>query len=785
MKSYLIFLSRNKLYTFIEAFGLAFALGFVVLLMSYAKTEFSVGKNLQNADKVYALGSGKFYGLTLDTPIEFFPSFPEIDAWTRIANGNEQDVVIGEDYYRATSAYIDSTFFQMFDYELRGCDRRQVLTNDHDVIVSEAFARKAFASEDAIGKQLKVRDDIYTVCGVLEDFGRRDLFVENDLFFSIKRAYDLYRSMDNFGNTMTFLTLKPGTDPQTLADKLLDKYVDYWGEFYARDGSKGAAMWGSSLTRFDKIYFDEAHESYSKVKKGDRTLVEVLLLVALILLVSACLNYVNLTVALTGKRAKEMTMRRVLGEQTRGVLFRYFSEAFLFTATCFLLGYFVAYLFKPLFEEWLSTSIPLIPDFQMIFWSVIALLLLSLISSLLPALLVLQFKPLDVVKGAFQFRSKMLFGRVFIVVQNMISMVLIAMAMTMSSQLNHLLSLPLGYRPNDLIAVSAFDLGFTFEIQDILRQRLLALPQVDAVGLAANLPYRTSFNGLHDEEGNTSWINYTSMDTTSFRLLGFKVVEQFAAPTDSMCWVDRETQSRYNISAEHPSIETRDKDTNSKKVRYRICGIVENYRSGMGNYVPRFEDSHNVIQLLGADGYYWSQLVKVRGDKDEALAAVRKTCKDVMRQLKGYSQELNCSYYDDSMRDALTQERHTMQFVLCFMFLSILISALGLFAMSVNYSEQHSKSIAIGKIMGASVRGSVWKLSRRFILLSLVAIVLAVPLCVKAMNYYLQDFYNRIDFPWLVILISAIITMLVVILSILGQAIRIATRNPIEGIKTE
>ncbi|MBR5715691.1 MAG: ABC transporter permease [Bacteroidales bacterium] len=712
-------------------------------------------------------------------------SFPEIDAWTRIANGNEQDVVIGEDYYRATSAYIDSTFFQMFDYELRGCDRRQVLTNDLDVIVSEAFARKAFAGEDAIGKQLKVRDDVYTVCGVLEDFGRRDLFVENDLFFSIKRAYDLYRSMDNFGNTMTFLTLKPGTDPQTLADKLLDKYVDYWGEFYARDGSKGAAMWGSSLTRFDKIYFDEAHESYSKVKKGNRTLVEVLLLVALILLVSACLNYVNLTVALTGKRAKEMTMRRVLGEQTRGVLFRYFSEAFLFTATCFLLGYFVAYLFKPLFEEWLSTSIPLIPDFQMVFWSVIALLLLSLISSLLPALLVLQFKPLDVVKGAFQFRSKMLFGRVFIVVQNMISMVLIAVAMTMSLQLNHLLSLPLGYRPNDLIAVSAFDLGFTFEIQDILRQRLLALPQVDAVGLAANLPYRTSFNGLHDEEGNTSWINYTSMDTTSFRLLGFKVVEQFAAPTDSMCWVDRETQSRYNISAEHPSIETRDKETNSKKARYRICGIVENYRSGMGNYVPRFEDSHNVIQLLGADGYYWSQLVKVRGDKDEALAAVRKTCKDVMRQLKGYSQELNCSYYDDSMRDALTQERHTMQFVLCFMFLSILISALGLFAMSVNYSEQHSKSIAIGKIMGASVRGSVWKLSRRFILLSLVAIVLAVPLCVKAMNYYLQDFYNRIDFPWLVILLSAIITMLVVILSILGQAIRIATRNPIEGIKTE
>ncbi|MBO6057856.1 MAG: FtsX-like permease family protein, partial [Bacteroidales bacterium] len=105
--------------------------------------------------------------------------------------------------------------------------------------------------------------------------------------------------------------------------------------------------------------------------------------------------------------------------------------------------------------------------------------------------------------------------------------------------------------------------------------------------------------------------------------------------------------------------------------------------------------------------------------------------------------------------------------------------------MSFNYSEQHSKSIAIGKIMGATVKQSVWKLSRRFILLSLVAIVLAVPLCVKAMNFYLQDFYQRIDFPWFVILLSAFITILVVIFSILGQTIRIANRNPIEGIKTE
>lgn len=788
MKSYLRFLSRNKLYTCIEAFGLAFALGFIILLVSYAKTEFSVGKNIPNADKIYVLGTGDMFGVTLDAPVVFFPLFPEIDSWTRLVNGwNGEDVVIGDDYYSANSCYLDSNFFQMFDYELRGCDQRQVLTNELDVIVSESFARKAFGNEDAIGKQLRIGDEFFTICGVIEDFGRKDLFMERDLFFSIKRAYNLFQPMDQFGNTLTFLTLKPEADPEDVAAKLLDKYMEYWPRFYARDNTTGASLWGSTLTSFDKVYFSKLN-SYSLMKKGNETLVEVLLIVALILLISACFNYVNLTVALTGKRAKEMTMRRVLGEQNHGVLFRYFSEAFLFALGCFLLGYVVAWLFKPLFEEWLSTSIPLIPDMQMIAFSVVALLLLSLVSSLLPALLVLKFKPLDVVKGSFRFHNKMFFGKVFIVMQNIISMVLIAVAMTMTLQMHHLLTLPLGYQPEGLIAVSSSEIGYTYDRQDILRQRLLTLPQVEAVGKACNLPYRTSFNGILDAEGNRSWISFSSMDTTAFRLLGFKVVEQFADPTDSLCWVDCETQCRYDVSATHPSIDinkTEQTGTSFMRPRYKVCGVVENYRSGMGNYIPRFEDMHNVIQLLGPTDYSWAQVVKIKGDRGEALAAVKKTCNEVTKQLEGYPKELPCSYYDDSMRDALIQERHTMQLVLCFMFLSILISALGLFAMSFNYSEQHSKEIALCKIMGATVKESVWKLSRRFILLSIVAIVLAMPLCVKAMKYYLQDFYDQIDFPWFVILFSAFITLFVVVLSILGQAIRVANRNPIEGIKTE
>ena len=787
MTSYLHFLSRNKLYTCIEAFGMAFALGFVILLVAYAKTEFDVGRNIKNARGIYVLGTGDMLGMTLDTPVEFFHELPEIGTWTRIANGMEQDVVVGDEYFNVKSVFIDSTFFQLFDYRLTGCNRERVLTSEDEVIVAESFARKAFGTEEAVGKQLRVGDKAFTVSGVVQDFGRRDLFKPTDLFFSIKRAYDYYQRMDNFGNTQTFLTLRPGADSRAVADKLLKKYVTYWPDFYAEDASTGTMLWGSTLTPFSEVYFSSLND-YSIMKRGSKSLVEVLLVVAFVLLTSACFNYVNLTVALTGKRAKEMTMRRVLGEQVTGIRLRYFREALLFTSGCFLLGYLVAHQFHPLFEEWLATTIPLMPDGQMVAIGLMLLFGLTLVSSLLPAALVLQFQPLDVVKGTFQLKNKMVFSRVFIVAQNIISMTLIAVALTMTLQMHHLLTLPMGYETDSLIYVEAWDIGYNPERQEILRQRLLSLPQVEAVGRTGSVPFGPSYNGIRDAEGNKSWICYSHMDSTAFRLLGFRVVEQFCDPTDSLCWIDRDTQQRYNVTDAHLSIDGNSEGTTSEVVmrpRYRVCGIIENYRAGAANDVPKFEDGHNVIQLMAPGDWSWRQIVKVKGDPAEALAAVRKVCRETTRELTGYPKELPCTYIDDLLRDALAQERHTMQLVLCFMFISILISALGLFAMSLNYCEQHSREIALRKIMGATVRESAWKLSWPFIALSLMAVALAAPLCVKVMHRYLQDFYYQIPFPWAVIPVAALTAIAVVALSVLGQTLRIATRNPIEGIKTE
>src|SRR5574344_1908670 len=320
------------------------------------------------------------------------------------------------------------------------------------------------------------------------------------MFISMKYKEKNMPRMDNFGETVPFVRLAKDADPNKVNEKLLDKYVDYWKEFnYSREND-GKFLWGSSLVRMDKLYFSET--SNWQFRQGDKKLVNILLAVALVLLVCAIFNYINLTVAQTGKRAKEMATRRLLGESSAGIVTRYLTESFLFTAVCMAIGVLVAFAFKGWFDRILSTEIVIASDMGTIIGALAVLVIVSLISGLLPALMVSRFQPISVVKGDFRFRSKMLFSKVFIVCQNVISMVLVALALTMTLQMKHLVNLPTGYN-TDLLAVDSWSLGYSCSrdaqksVHQILHQRLKALPQVEDVAQVGQLPLRCGNNGVH------------------------------------------------------------------------------------------------------------------------------------------------------------------------------------------------------------------------------------------------------------------------------------------------
>lgn len=781
MNSYLNFLSRNKLYTLIEAFGLSMALGFIILLLCYARTEFAVGQKDAINPRTYAVGAGSFFGMTIGTPDAFFASHPEIERWTRLVNLAEKaDILVGEDYFTAHTVAVDTNFFQLFNYELIGCNRQKVLASDEEVIISQSMARRIFGEDNPIGRQLTYEKKQLTVTGVMADLTPTNLFAPIDLIVSMKVAKDKVRAMDNFGTTQIFVVLEQQADPQLLAEKLLDDYTGYWTKIYQRNQSENSILWGSTLTSLDEVYFSSLHKYDTYRLGGNKKQVQILLLVALVLLISAIFNYINLSVAQTGNRAKEMTMRRVMGESDGGILLRYMGESLLFTSCCFLMGVLLAKAAKPLFDEWLSTSIQLALDGWSLLVIVVLLLLVAAVSALLPTLFILRFKPIDVVKGTFRFKNKLIFSRLFIVAQNVLSCLLLAIGLTMWLQVHHLATLPCGYRTEGLIQVSAFLFGREVDGRILLQQRLEALPCVKSVGRTLQLPCRVGHNGCHEEGNQWSWLRFSQMDSTAFRQLGFHIVEQYDEVVSHKLWIDSETQRRYGISREKRFL-----GGTESQPEYLACGVINDYRSNDALYTP-LDDSHNAIYMLSPDDYFSSLLVEVQGDdRVAAMNEVKRVCLEVAREQLGMPVELEAFYIDDFLNEQLSGTRHTMTLVLSFMMIATLISALGLLAMSIYYTQQRRKEIAVRKVMGATSTQAMWQLTQNFILLTVVAIVIAIPLSIKWMEYYLQTFYNRIDFPWWALVVAALLSLLISLLSVITQSYRMAIMNPYDNIRTE
>lgn len=779
MRSFFKFLSRNKLYTLIEVFGLSVALGFVILLSSYARTEFNVGAKQPQSKQLYAVGAGEFFGMTLGTADEFFPSIPEIREWTNLVHVGDSHIKSGEDYFLATEAAADTNFFRLLKYRLTGCTSDNALKNTDEAILSESFAKRVFGSENPVGRTIDVNGSPLTIIGTVQDFGPEDPFTHYDIFTCIRRQEKTLARMDNFGSTLPLILLDEGADPEKVRETLLDKFASYW-DFYQKDGDSKSFLWGATLTRFDKIYFSDL-ETQGSLRKGDRKQVEILLAIALVLLFCAIFNYINLTVAQTGKRAKEMATRRLLGESDTRIIGRYIMESFSFTLGCFIAGCMLAWIFRPFFDKILSSDIQFSVSAVTILWAALALIAVSVISAMIPAAMISRFKPIAVVKGEFRFRSKMVFSKVFIVLQGVFSTVLIAMAITMTAEIRHLADLPTGYKTADIIQIESNRLGYDRAVQMELQSRIKALPQVTDAGLGISTPLVCGANGLHDADGQMiGWMRLCQLDTTSLRILGFRLTEQYSALSSGKILLTETAKRELGVSEEHPYA-----GGSAAKPEYEICGIVSDFRTRDALFKP-MEDEHNSIMIIPDDyPYIFTQVIKISGDRKEALAAVKRVCKEFAEEKIGLPMDLPVYYLDENLQESLTGTRNTMLLVLSFMVIAILISSMGLFAMALYFAEQQGREIAVRKVYGADTGTAMWTLVKPFMVLCLVSAIIATPISFRMIDRYLQDFYNKIDFPWWAMVLAALMTLAISLLSVISQSWKAATRNPVKTLIQE
>lgn len=807
MKSYFVFLKRNKLYTAIQVFGLSVALGFVILLLSHVRTEFSVGKNQPLSKELYIAGGANTMGMRPTTAPELFSSVPQIKDWTRTGTRVGSEFQIDDEVFQVIYMSVDTNFFKFFDYELVGVDRQKVLTDENDIIISESFAKRHFPNEDPIGKKIKA--DKYLTCtvvGVVEDFKQDDIFKPVDFLRSILRdeRSGIGYVGDTFGDCYNFVTLADGATKEEAEASLLNMYLkqyDLWGT----DGNDEKAFYGSKLTRIDDVYWSEKGP-VTNLRQGNLTHVIFLMVLALVLLLSAVFNYVNLTVALVSKRAKEIAIRRLIGEQVLTVVLRSLCESFLFTVICFVLGCMLAILARPWFEHVLDTPI-YFPFDGISLSSVIALVVVvTLVSGVVPAAMVARFTPIDVIKGCFRFHSKKHLSNVLIVLQNTISTVLVAVGLTMTLQLHYLTSMPLGYKTENIVYIDTNRKGNYYQKEKYLLpliERIKAMPQVKSIGWTDILPFHSVFQVNKDEckenridDEIESCVNLCGLDTACMRIFGIEIVEQYGPIEEGKCLVTEETRDYYGISAEYPNFGERwGKDIGfSREWKFEVCGVVKNYIGCFPISGSLANNAHNIMFVYDFTKYDFkfaapNILVELsdEGIKDirNTVKEIQKVCVDLSMEVYGRESLTKVETIKELLEWPMKDQRNTMLLIQCFMCLAVLISALGLYAFSISYSEQKSKQIALRKVMGASVLGATWELSRPFLRLALIGSLLAMPIAMWQMNDYLEGFYKRIDFPWWLLILTMVLAITISMLSIIWHSYSVAHSNPINSLKTE
>ena len=761
MKSYLKFLSRNKLYTAIEFIGLAVSLAFVIIIGSYVWQQYAVTRENPDRNRIYLPGLPDYPGLTYGFP-GVVTEIPDIEKVAMLCP-------VGLPYKDGEVLYgagVDRSFFDLFpNYHFVEGDA-DVISSDSNVIVSESFARR---NDISVGDRIKLGENVLNVGAILKD-PDGTVFQYYEVFLSVELYKDSFEPFDNFGSTLTFLKVQPGTDRGVLYDKLetLCKkvYPDIYGQsFFDR----------LELFRFDELFFRDTEKLF---RHGDLRTIRVLLLVGLLLLLSAIFNYVNLSVALTGKRAKEMAVRQLSGASKGRIVTKYMGESILFTAVCFGMGLLLAEAFCPMMNRLLNyPDIPIriawSPGYVLAYIGII--LLVGAVCGIIPAAIAGRYNALDVMKGGFRRKTKMVFSKVFIVIQNALAVILIALAITMEAQMHKTQNRPMHCNITD-----KFNLSFiTMEDQTPLKDALERLPFVKRIGKCAGVP-GSNPGGQYSttRDGKDILYRLYRMDSTAFRMFDFEIIEDYNAPVFNSVWFSDESFAATGFDDDYHDVSVLSQRTNGCD---QLAGVFKAFPTNSANMG---EEEHAIISVVRPeDIWVGSFLIETSGDRKEAQSKIMEVYEEYAKEREVY---LNYpSWVDESIEAAWKPARNNMRLVELFTLLSIIISLLGLLAMSTYYADEKSRDIAVRKVFGGTVDTEALHTIRDYMALVGIACIIGIPVAVYAAQEYLKDFIYRLEGYWWIFVVAVVITLVISMLSVLWQTLKAARTNPAEELKKE
>lgn len=783
MKTYLKFLSRNKLFTLIEAIGLSVSLAFVIIAFCYVMEQRAVTKENPDRERIYAVGGDNMinsYGMKdiIDGKL------PEIECVSRFRFYRDEIIKVANQTFVGTQLQCDRQFFDLFPVKIVEGDPDDI-THVGAAFVSEELARRL--EGDVIGRELIMHSDTLNIVGVFSDLGS-SLMHPTEVLSGIETSKNLTDVMlrnnpfNWYSNILVFVKVRPDADREVVEEKLKDLFV----EGYSKSKKTREEL---NMMRLDELFFSG---SYIDLRQGDKSMLRTMTIIGLLLLISALINYINLNLALTGKRAKEMASRRLLGAQRTDIMGKYLAESFAFTLFCFLMGLLIAEAILPLANRLLQAkvaiTIPLSPTYLLYYLVIVAAV--SLLAGLIPAFIIAKVKPIDVVRGTFRFRSKMVLSKVFIVLQNVLAIVLIALVLTMELQMRHMVNRPMGLDLKNLYFHNS-DLNYTDEVEAWVND-LRALPCVKELGFVDNVPgVRSMVFGVAKmgETEKNSQVALLTCDTVAFRLFGFQVVEKYKEPDNNCFWITENTVAGMTGMPHGVNIYDTIMAWKNGNLGNDCCGVIKDFN--MYDALHATDEDYAIV--FGSDGggfggYGGSNnlLMEIVGDHKEAKKAIdalyEKHCKAVF----GTYMEPD---YDDFVEGAIAKNydktKRQMRLIELIMGISVLLSLLGLVAMSTHFASEREKTIAVRKVFGGTMQSEIRRNLREYLVMIGIANVIAIPLAVWLCKRYLEDFAYRIDLsPWIFV-VTVLVSFAIAIGSVLWQIVSVAKVNPVNALKKE
>jgi putative ABC transport system permease protein len=796
------------MYSAIKIGGFALSLAACFLIALYIRDELSYDKSYPDANRIGRIigvyndngNIEKWTAMTPPTAKVVEKDFPEVEKAARLMP-NTLFYGAGSNYVRPAGqekniyedgfTYADQSLLDILKIPMVYGDRSKALAEPNTIVISKKKADKYFPGQDCVGKIIFLNDDKkkpFKIGGVMKDFPSTSQ-LQYDFILTLTGVEFWQGEQTGWGsqNYETYILLRPGVNMKEFEKKLsADLMNNYIVPDMVWNGDKDVEKITKNA-RFELQLISDIHlKSYDihdfASSHGDMRFVWLFGAIACFILIIACINFINLSTAKSANRAKEVGLRKVIGSFRSSLIKQFLTESFLFSFLSFVLAILLAWALLPLFNM-LSAKSLTIPWTQWWLFPIMiaAAVLVGFLAGLYPSFYLSSFNPINVLKGNLSRGSKnSLLRNGLVIFQFTSSIVLIIGTIVIYSQTKFILNKKLGFDKDQVLLIEG---AHTLGDKGVLsfKQELLKLSQVKSVSVSDYLPVagtkrngNTFYNdGKTKEEsgvGGQFWI----VDDDYIKTMGMKIVAgrnfSWEMLSDSQAVVINQTMAK-KLHLKDPIGKL---ITNGWSHPFNVVGVVQDF-----NFESMRDSTGALCMHLGNS----PSIVSVKMN----TAEIKNLVPAITAVWKKFApaQPIRYTFLDESFKNMYADVQRMGSIFTSFAILAIIIACLGLFALSAFMAEQRNKEISIRKVLGASVSGITAMLSKDFVKLVLIAVVIASPIAWWAMNKWLQDFSYRIEISWWMFGVAAILVILIALVTISFQSIRAAIVNPAKGLRSE